>query len=221
MGDLIGGLIVVLVTALVVGGIFMLVRSKQKKAQQEVIDLAARKGWRYEKVSERLISGYRLHGPRWTLEALRTSSESPSSDTGSSNVRDYTVWFCGDVVFSPGLLMIGPRQPEVNLGGISEVIRQTMLKLMIGAEADDARGIEESFIGTISLRERYMIWTNQEENARQLLAPQVEKALVTYPGKLPPVVKVSSRGLEVKLLSQRLSKPTEIEALVAIGEAFL
>ena len=117
--------------------------------------------------------------------------------------------------------MIGPKQPEVNLGGISDVLKQTMLKLMVGEEAEDALGIEESLIGRMALRQRYMIWTNQEEKARELLTPEMENALIRYPGKIPPVVKWNSKGIEVKLISQRLEKTAEIDGLVAIGEAFL
>jgi len=220
MGDIIGGLIVVLITGVLIGVIFYLVRNRGKKTEQGVLELVQKKGWRYEKVNERLKSGYRIYGPRWTLEGLRMSSES-SSDTGSSNIRDYTLLRSPDAGFPSGILMIGPKQPEINLGGISDVIKQTMLKLMVGDEADGAEGIQESLIGRMALRERYMVWTNHEEEARGLLTPEVENALIRYPGKVPPVVKLNAKGLEVKLISIRLGNPAEIEGLVAIGEAFL
>ena len=220
MSDLIGGLIVVIVTGIFIGVIFLLVSSRRKKAEKVLEELVSKHGWRYDKVSERLKAGYRIYGSRWKLEGLRVSSES-SSDTGSSNIRDYTLWQSADVTFSQGILMIGPKQPEINLGGISDVLKQTMLKLMVGDEADGAEGIQESLIGRMALRERYMVWTNQEEVARGVLTPEVENALIRYSGKVPPVVKINARGLEVKLISQRLQKPEEIEGLVAIGEAFL
>ncbi len=220
MGDIIGGLIVILATGVVIGVIFYLVHRRKKKAEQEILELVQTKGWRYEKVSERLRSGYRIYGPRWILEGIRISSES-SSDTGSVNVRDYTLLRSQDKAFSPGILMIGPKQPEINLGGISDVLKQTMLKLMVGDEADGAEGIQESLIGRMALRERYMVWTNREQEARGLLTPEVENALIRYPGKVPPVVKLNAKGLEVKLISIRLGNPAEIEGLVAIGEAFL
>ena len=220
MSDLFGGLIVVIVTGILVGVIFVLVSTRRNKAEKVMEELVTKHGWRYEKVNERLKAGYRIFGSRWKLEGLRLSSES-SSDTGSSNIRDYTLWQSMDVTFSPGILMIGPKQPEINLGGISDVLKQTMLKLMVGDEADGAEGIQESLIGRMALRERYMVWTNQEEVARGVLTPEIENALIRYPGKVPPVVKINARGLEVKLISQRLQKPEEIEGLVAIGEAFL
>jgi hypothetical protein len=220
MSDVIGGLLVVLVTAVVIGIIFFLVYIRKKKGEEDILELVQKKGWRYEKVSERLKEGYRIYGPRWTLEGMRISSES-GNDTGSSNIRDYTLLSSPDVSFSPGILMIGPKQPEINLGGISDVIKQTMLKLMVGDEAEGAEGIQESLIGRMALHERYMVWTNREEAARELLTPEIENALIRYPGKIPPVVKLNARGLEVKLLSIRLRNPAEIEGLVAIGEAFL
>ena len=185
-----------------------------------IINLATQKGWRYEKVNDRTKSGYRLYSNQWILEGLRETSES-GSNSGSSNIRAYTRWYSTHVNFTPGIMLIGPKQPEINLGGISDVIKQAMLKLMVGDEADDALGIEESLIGRMSLRERYMVWTNQEERARDVLTPAVENALIRYPGKTPPVVKFNAKGIEVKLISQHLQKPVEIEGLVAIGMAFL
>ncbi len=220
MGDIIVSLLVILGTAIFVGVIFILVYYRKKQSEQVLMALANQKGWRYEKVNERLSAGYRFHGTRWMLEGIRVSSDSTSS-ASTTHVRDYTRWFSSEATFSPGILMIGPKQPEVNLGGISDVLKHTMLKLMVGEEAEDALGIEESLIGRMALRQRYMIWTNQEEKAREMLTPEIENALIRYPGKIPPVVKWNSKGIEVKLISQRLEKAAEIDGLVAIGEAFL
>jgi len=220
MDDITISLLVVLITAIIIGGIFVLAYYRKRNTQQLVINLATQRGWRYEKVNDRTTSGYRLYGPQWVFEGLRETSES-SSNSGSSNVRSFTRWYSTQVNFTPGILLIGPKQPEINLGGISDVIKQAMLKLMVGDEADDALGIEESLIGRMSLRERYMVWTNQEEKARDVLTPEVENALIRYPGKIPPVVKFNAKGIEVKLISQHLEKPDEIEGFVAIGKAFL
>jgi len=220
MGDLAGGLLVLLGTAIFIGIIFLVINKRKTDTVQVVQALAARKGWRFEKVSERLASGYRLIGNGWTYEAIKTAS-STSSGPGSSEISTVSRWFTNQVFFDPGILLIGPRQPNVDLGGIGEMLKQTMLRLMIGKEAEDALGIEEALIGRMALRERYMVWTNQEEKAREVLTVEVENALILYPGKIPPVVKFNSSGLEVKVISHVLEKPEEIAALIAIGEAFL
>ena len=220
MGDLAGGLLVLLGTAIFIGIIFLVINKRKTDTVQVVQALAARKGWRFEKVSERLASGYRLIGNGWTYEAIKTAS-STSSGPGSSEISTVSRWFTNQVFFDPGILLIGPRQPNVDLGGIGEMLKQTMLRLMIGKEAEDALGIEEALIGRMALRERYMVWTNQEEKAREVLTVEVENALILYPGKIPPVVKFNSSGLEVKVISHVLEKPEELAALIAIGEAFL
>lgn len=220
MGDLAGGLLVLLGTAIFIGIIFLVINKRKTDSVQAVEVLAARKGWRVEKVSERLASGYRLIGNGWAYEALKTAS-STSSGPGSSEISTVSRWFTNQVFFDPGILLIGPRQPNVDLGGIGEMLKQTMLRLMIGKEAEDAQGIEEALIGRMALRERYMVWTNQEEKAREVLTVEAENALILYPGKIPPVVKFNSAGLEVKVISHVLEKPEEIAALIAIGEAFL
>lgn len=220
MGDLAGGLLVLLGTAIFIGIIFLVINKRKTDTVQVAQALAARKGWRFEKVSERLASGYRLIGNGWTYEAIKTAS-STSTGPGSSEISTVSRWFTNQVFFDPGILLIGPRQPNVDLGGIGEMLKQTMLRLMIGKEAEDALGIEEALIGRMALRERYMVWTNQEEKAREVLTVEVENALILYPGKIPPVVKFNSSGLEVKVISHVLEKPEELAALIAIGEAFL
>jgi len=220
MSDLAGGLLVILGTAIFIGIIFLVVKKRKTDTTQSIQMLATKKGWRYEKVEDRLSSGYRLHGRDWIYEAIKTTS-STSSAPGSSEISTISRWFTNQVFFDPGILLIGPKQPNIELGGIGDVLRQTMLRLMIGKEADDALGIEEALIGRMALRERYMVWTNQEEKAREVLTVEAENALIQYPGKIPPVVKFNSAGLEVKVISQKLEKPEEIAGLIAIGEAFL
>jgi hypothetical protein len=220
MSDLAGGLLVLLGTAIFIGVIFLVVKKRNTDTTQSIQLLATEKGWRYEKVEDRLSSGYRLHGRDWTYEAIKTAS-STSSAPGSSEISTVSRWFTNQVFFDHGILLIGPKQPNIELGMIGEVLKQTMLRLMIGKEADDALGIEEALIGRMALRERYMVWTNQEEKAREVLTVEAENALILYPGKIPPVVKFNFSGLEVKVISQKLEKPEEIAGLIAIGEAFL
>ncbi len=220
MSDLCGGLLVILGTLILIGILILVVKKRKTESTQSIQMLATKKGWRYEKVEDHLSSGYRLHGRDWTFEVVKSATIPPSS-TGSSEITSVPRWFSDRVVFEPGILLIGPKQPNIELGGIGDVLRQTMLRLMIGVGADDTQGIEEALIGRNALRERYMVWTNQEEKARDVITVVVENALIQFPGKVPPVVKFNSTGLEVKVLTQKLERPEEIIGLVAIGEAFL
>ncbi len=220
MSDLAGGLLVIFGTLVFIGILILLVKKRKTESTQSIQLLATKKGWRYEKVEDRLSSGYRLHGRDWVFEVVKAATV-PGSSTGSSEFTSVPRWFSNQEVFEPGILLIGPKQPIIDLGGIGDVLRQTMLRLMIGVGTEDTQGIEEALIGRNALRERYMVWTNQEEKARDVLTVAVENALVQFPGKVPPVVKFNSTGLEVKVLTQKLDKPEEIIGLVAIGEAFL
>lgn len=220
MSDLCGGLLVILGTLILIGILILVVKKRKTESTQSIQMLATKKGWRYEKVEDHLSSGYRLHGRDWTFEVVRGATI-PGSGAGTSEITSVPRWFSNQVAFEPGILLIGPKQPNIELGGIGDVLRQTMLRLMIGVGADDTQGIEEALIGRNALRERYMVWTNQEEKARDVITVVVENALIQFPGKVPPVVKFNSTGLEVKVLTQKLERPEEIIGLVAIGEAFL
>jgi hypothetical protein len=198
----------------------VLARMQNKKTQQSVAELAARKGWRFQEVKEPFKTGFRVYGRDWILEGLKDSSENHST-TGSTTTREYIRLFTDQVSMSPGILLIGPKQPVIDLGGLNEILKMTVVKLMIGDDTTDSEGIEESQIGRIALHDRYMVMTNNEDTARGVLTPRVEEALIAFPGKVPPAVKINNKGLEVKLLSSGYGRPGDIEGVVAIANAFL
>jgi hypothetical protein len=68
---------------------------------------------------------------------------------------------------------------------------------------------------------RYMVYTNREETAKKLLDQPLENALLVWPMKLPPVVKFSPAGIEIKVQGQRLYKEQELVALVKLGNSLL
>lgn len=221
MGNLILSIPVLLGTAILIGLVFWWSNKKKKEREQKLRTLANQYGWVYEPVAERLASGYRLKKGEWMIEALNQTTDHSGETAGSSNVMSATRWWSGAAKMTQGMVLIGPRQPAVDLGGIGDFLIQAALRLMIGNEADFAGGIEEVVMGRLSFNDRYMVWTNQEEAAKKLLDMEVENALINWPMKLLPVVKFSPIGMEIKLQTQRLEKPEEIVALVKLGDALL
>ena len=219
MDDLIPSLFVIAVTGLVVGLIFILVHRNKTAKEKVVKDLAAANGWVYEAVSERLSSGFRLRKGNWVIESLTTTSSKSEAAPGSSTTSSCTLWFCAQPCLPDGMVLIGPRQPEVNLGNISSFLMQAALALMIGPEAKNAEGIQQVELGSLALMGRFMVWTNREEAAKKLISQQVESALINWPNKLLPVVKFSPSGLEVSVKEARLYKEADLYALVKLGNA--
>ncbi|KAF0106013.1 MAG: hypothetical protein FD147_2615 [Chloroflexi bacterium] len=219
--DLILSIPVIVVTVILVGLIFWLSHKKKVEREQKIRTLASQYGWTYEPVAERLVSGYRLRKSEWVLEALNTTTSHSGDATGSSDVTQMTRWWSAAAKMKEGIVLIGPRQSDINLSGIGDFLIQAALRLMIGSEADFAKDIKQIEMGKLSFNKRYMVWTNQEEAANRLLEMAVENALINWPTKLPPIVKFSPVGMEVKLQTQRLDKPEEIVALVKLGETLL
>ncbi|MHB8089583.1 MAG: hypothetical protein ACYDH2_15180 [Anaerolineaceae bacterium] len=221
MSDLTSGLIVVAVTGVLIGVIFLLVAAQKKKRTITLRHLAGMNGWSYEPVEEQLSSGWRLRKGEWTIEALNLTSKNASDNSNSSTVNSQTRWFSSAVCMKDGIILIGPHQPEINLGGLGEMMRQVFLRVMIGDEAVNAEGIQQVELGSLELMARYMVWTNREESAKQLIDQQLENELRAWPMKLPPVVKFSPAGLEIKLQGLRLYKEQDIYALVKLGNTLL
>lgn len=222
MDDIISSLIVIAVTAVVVGLIFWLVARKNRQREAALRQLASLNGWVYEPIKEQYRKGYRLSKGAWNIEAVNTTTSNSPENTGSSTVTSETRWFNNEARLSNGMLLIGPRQPEINLGNVSGFLMQAALQLMIGDEAQDAKGIESIELGSLELMKRYMVWTNQPETAKEFLNMHVESALLNWPPKkVPPVIKYSPRGLEVKVQGQRLSTAEDLTALVKLGNVLL
>ncbi len=221
MADLIPSLFVIAGTALVVGLIFLLVARNKKQREERIKHYASLNGWTCTPVNERFSSGYRLGKGEWMIEALNETTSQPGSSSGSSTVTSITRWFTASARMPDGMVLIGPRQPEVNLGGMGSFLVQAALSLMIGADAEDAQGIESIELGSLELMKRFMIYTNRPETAKELVSLPVESALLNMPPTLPLVVKYSPNGLEVKVQGKRLYDELTLNALVKLGCALL
>jgi hypothetical protein len=212
------GLIVVIVTIMVIVLIFWLVRHNKTAREQLLRTLANSNGWTYEPVNEQKTLGYRMKNSAWTIEAINTST---GAFGATSTVMSTTRWFSDSSKLPEGIVMIGPRQPALDLTGFGDILQQAELKLMIGNDADQAKDIKTVELGSLELMNRYMVWTNQAESAAKLLNKDVEVALLNWPGTIPLVVKYSQGGMEVTVQGKRLYKEVEICALVKIGESLL
>ena len=91
--------------------------------------------------------------------------------------------------------MIGPKIPQVQLGGFGDMVLQKALRMMLGDEAGQAAGLGEVKVGRGSFGERYSVWATSREAAEKMLTFDLENALLKWQGKeLFPVLKFSSAG---------------------------
>jgi hypothetical protein len=213
MDDITLNLIVLAVFALIGGSIFLLVRRRQAENEQNIIQVAAERGWKYESLREPLAWGLRLSSPRWTLEALSRSSGQEVA-SGSSDVAMSTTW----QAHAPGsTLLIGERTSQANLGGFGDMMVRQVLQLALGADAADLTEIQA---GSETFRKKYMLWAQDPVEAEKLLTPALESALLAWKGE-KPLIKRTSEGLTIELRGARLQKTDEILALVQLGELLL
>jgi LPXTG-motif cell wall-anchored protein len=211
MDDITLNLLVLAILALLGGLVFFLVRRRQAQNEQELIQLAAEKGWKYESIREPLAWGLKLTSPRWTLEALSRSS-GQEAGPGSSDVSMLTTWHADA---SGSTFLIGARTSQANLGGLGEMLTGQVLQLALGA---DAAGLTEIRAGSTAFQARYMLWAQNPNEVR--LTPALETALLSWKGS-GPLVKRTSEGLSIELRGVRLRKPAEIRSLAELGELLL
>ena len=220
MGDLLVSALVVIVTAAVVAAIFIISGKKKKEKEAGILQLAQLNGWAVEKVNQPQLEGFILRASDWTLEALVSSSER-TSEAGSSPVSNKNKWSTDRVTSQDGLVLIGPKVPQVQLGGFGEMVLQKALRMMLGDEASQAVGLGEVKVGRSSFGERYSVWATSQEAAEKVLALELENALLKWNGKELPVLKFSATGTQISTRQARLDNAEGVQALVDLGKAVL
>ncbi len=211
MDDITLNLVVLGATVVIAGMIFFLVRRGQSQRAQEIMQMAAERGWRYEALREPLAWGLRLTAPRWTLEAISRSS-GKEAGPGSSAVSMQTTWFA-DAPGSP--LLIGERQTQASLGEFGELLVRQVLQLGLGA---DAEGLGEIQVGSAAFQKKYMLWARNPDDLR--ISSALESILLNWKGQ-KPLIKRTSQGLTIELRGVHLRNPAELSALVQLGELLL
>lgn len=220
MGDFLVSIIVIILVATAVAVIFILTSRKKQVREDTMQQLAESSGWKYEKVKRTNQSGFILSTRDWILEALNTSSDSPG-EAGSSGITFANTWRSTRVKSPAGVVLIGSKMPSINLGGLGELVFQKALQLMLGAEADQAVGLEEVYVGRTSFRDRFSVWATDRENAAHLLTYQLENALLNWKFKDIPVIKFSASGVMIISRQEQLDTPEKVLALVNLGRAVL
>jgi len=220
MGDLLVSALVVIVTAVIVAAIFIISGKKKKEKEAGILQLAQRNGWTFEKVNQPQLEGFILRTAEWTLEALVSSTER-TSEAGSSPVAFNNKWSTDRVTSQDGLVMIGPKVPQVQLGGFGEMVLQKALRMMLGDEANQAVGLGEVKVGRSSFGDRYSVWATSQEAAEKVLTFELENALLKWNGKELPVLKFSATGTQISTRQARLDNVEGVQALVDLGKAVL
>jgi hypothetical protein len=210
MDDITLNLIALAFFVLLGGTVFLLVRRRKAKTEQQILQMAAENGCTVETIREPLTWGLRLASANWTLQALSRSNGTDSA-SGASNVEMSTIWRAP----VPGsTLLIGPRSSQANLGGMGEMLTRKVLELALGAGAE---GLKEVQAGSESLRQKYMLWAQEPVELENLLTPAFENALLTWKSE-PVFIKRTAGELSIELRGVRLQKADELRAMLQLGE---
>jgi hypothetical protein len=221
--DILSSLVVVLVCAVLVGGIFLVLHNRQKRKEAQLVQEAQSRGWQYQRISEDRLSGYRFSsvasgGIAWTLEATRHSSGA-STAAGSSDISSRTRWWSEAATLPNRMVLIGPRTAMGALpnmpGGLGGMIVQAALRMMMGEDADQFPGLSEAQVGSETFRERYMVFAHDLNEAHALLASGVESALIEWPAQ-QMVIKLGKSGIEISI-PQQITDVAEIERIIGLG----
>jgi len=221
--DILVSIIVVLVVGLAIIALFVIITRKKKQLESDLRQLALSSGWSYEKIDQIHRRGYVLSGEGWHMESVMEGTDR-SSEAGSADWSFTNKWRTDRISLPAGLVMIGPRTPNVQAGpfsGLGNLVIQKVLHQMLGEDAHNAADLTEVFVGRTSFRDRYSVWATSREAAEKALTYELENELLNWPMKEVPVIKFNDHGVEVITRPGKLATPEEAQALVAVGKAVL
>lgn len=228
MDEILQNLLVILVTGVLIAGLFGFLAYRKRQKQARLEQAARERGWHLVRIQQPLISGFILSGklPQgvWTLESkAEANPNSGQSHSGSSNVSHNTRWWSEAVQLPERAVVIGPRPKGASLSYMqplnSPLIRMG-LRLMLGEDADWVSGL--SLVENNSaLAQHYLCLANDEGDIERLVSREVEKVLLQMPEKRRPVIKLRANGLEIGLLGVQLTEVKDLEAMINAGKVLV
>jgi hypothetical protein len=207
MDDLQTSLIVVGITVVVVAGIFLYSNRSKEQKSQALRELAQQHGWEYSPISRRLAWGAVITNKTWELRA-ESRSIGQESDSGSSNIKQFTVFKANWVALQEANLWIGPRLSKGS----------TFFGLFMPAPVAKLHELDS---GMADLSSKYVILGDSQTILDALRISTIPHILVEWPEKIRPVISVTPKSLEISINGYRMEKPEEIEKLVLLGETIL
>jgi hypothetical protein len=217
MSDIVVSIIVVLVTGVVVAGIFWFTNKAKSKNEEALQHMAESHGWNYKKISERLAWGAQISGNNWELTA-ESRSIGQASDSGSSNIQQVTRWRSELKAPAVHTIWIGPRLSR-NFAAPGSLNSSDLG--LFGNAATPVTDLQEIDSGIAELKEKYVIMGDPGMDASSLRTSPIPRILLDWPEKSRPLVKVSSHLIEITIIGFHMEKPEEIEKFVLLGETLI
>jgi len=211
MTDVISGIMVAAVTAVVIVAIFFWTGQAKKKRIAALRDLCVQRGWIYRQESGALRHGHRIEGDGWALEAVSRSSGRETAP-GSSDWGHSTIWSANGEDPGRSTFILGSR-----LGGMMDISRMpaALLSRFLGEEIAGF----QAFSAGERLDARYVLFAREKPPAAGLLPARCEELLLAWPAQFPIVARSSPARLSLQLANKRLEKPGEVARFIELGES--
>jgi len=220
MSDYSISVIVILITGVVTVLILVLTGYSRKKKTAAVKQMATSRSWYYEPFKDAGHEGFVIQGTDWRFESVTSTSSNHSNTVGISD-KFPTSWSSPSVRSDDGLVLIGPKVPAVDIGGLGNFLLQQVLRIFLRDEADQINEVSEVHPDRTALENKISIWASSEETALHFLTFNVENTLINWKLKELPVIKISSRGIAITLVNGYAQTPDEIQAVIDLGLSFL
>jgi hypothetical protein len=211
MNDVIPGLVVALVTAIVVAGIFLWTAKAKRDRIEALRALGAERGWQYVHDNGALHHGHRIAGDGWAFEAVSRSSAAESAP-GSSSWDHHSQWNALGEDPGRSTFILGSR---LSNGMDPAAAPPWALARLFGDEISGWQALDPGE----RLAGKYMLFAPANGAAGKLMPARTEELLDLWPAGLRLVVRSSPARLSLQVAGKRLEKPEDVLRLIELGES--
>jgi hypothetical protein len=211
MNDVLSGMIVAVVTAIVVAGIFLWAGRAKKRTIEALRALCVQRGWQYKYESGPLQRGHRIAGDGWAFEAASRSSGRETAP-GSSDWGHSSQWIAAGEDPGRSTFILGGR--PAGMIGIS-LMPPAVLSRFLGEEAAGLQPVDAGG----PLAEKYVLLAPAGIGVGKLFPARAQELLRLWPAGLRLVVRSSPARLALQVADKRLEKPEDVLRLIELGES--
>jgi hypothetical protein len=214
MNDLLPGLMVTALAALLAGGIFYWT-GRAKKARIEALrSLCSQRGWNYGYETDPLQQKHVIEGDGWVFAALSRSSAQETAP-GSSSWAHETRWRSLEPDPGRGTFLLGSRRS----GGMD--LSQAPAWALSRLFGDGVSGLQALVDTREGLATRYVLFGRDKDRAHDLIPSRSEELLLAWPEALPLLVRSSPAELSLQVQGKRLEKTEDVGRFIKLAESFL
>lgn len=214
--DLVVSLVVVIATALLVAGLFVILKSRDRIREEEIVRYCEQQGYHYNKEMLPMGTKISIVADSWQLTSELQTQRNETS-TGSNTVSKNTIW-CSKTLSRPAFIL-GSTPSAANFDSLPDWMKTAALQ-KITTEFGVTVGTDTPYVA-ISLNGTYYLLFSYEMENSQGKVRENEEMLTGVASSRQVLIRCGQEGVVIDLRGIFLRDVSTLENLIKLGLAYI